>query len=80
MTIWESAPATELYQAALSELGYYKGKLDGLPGPQTKAADAELLRIAQLPATDESRMVVVMRRARRLAECASDLLAVLEPS
>lgn len=75
-TIWESPDATELYQAALSELGYYRGKLDGIPGPLTKAADTEILRIAGLPTSDESRIVVVLRRAQRLSECAAELLSV----
>lgn len=76
MKIFESAEATELYQAALSELGYYKGKLDGIPGRVTKAADEEILRIAGRPASDESRILVVLQRAQRLSECAAELLAV----
>lgn len=79
VSIWESPEATELYQAAMSELGYYKGRLDGIPGPKTKAADAEMLKIAGLPASDEARIVTVLRRAQRLSECAAELLSVTKP-
>lgn len=74
MTIFESSEATELYQAALAEFGLYTGKLDGIPGPMTKAADAALLHMTGKPATDDGRLLAVLGKAHRVGQFASDLL------
>lgn len=77
MKIFESAKATELYQALLAEVGLYKGKLDGLPGPQTKAADSALLAMTGKAVNDDGRLLAILGKAHRMGQFTSDLLTMM---
>lgn len=77
MLLFESAEATDLYQAVLAEFGFYSGKLDGIPGPLTKAADLAFLKASGKDVNDDGRLLAVLNRAHRLGQFASDLLTVM---
>ena len=51
--VLKPSPAIETLQRQLGQLNYYEGPIDGIAGPQTFAAIADLQRQAGLPQTGQ---------------------------